>query len=670
MQFDLAPAEPWFTLSLLALAGLAAWSYRGLFSTHRHAAVLLSVLRAFILISVLLALYRPWREEAIADPAGRRLLVLFDASASMGMSGTDGRPRSEPLREAVANFIRQWDVDGEVSLYSFDVICRPAAAISEIGDTGGRTDLAGALQSVRGALGGMTPTAILVVTDGVSNREGDCMTAADRLQAPIFFLPPEAGDPGARILAASTPSAVSLGGKIPVTCRIAGSGSMVVALYKLQGGAEELIEKKTVTAGEHRFSVDARTPGIATYRIRVEGEDAYAADNSRTLALTVLPPRDVLLIAGRLSWEYKYLRDALESVEEPKAHIVVFDDTRAVYVAGEGRRFARPRDWNQELLSPIAVLIALDADEAMLPASAVEVVEELASAGRLGIAAEGTSLASSSPLAGILPLRARDTATSAGPLAIEVAEHPLARSAAGMIAGEGGTALQSAADAHSLASYANGGSALLVGRAGTSRAVLVGFETWKTAWLGGDSRAVRSFWRDVIDYISPSPAPRLRLAAPKQPVLPGEEALVELRGETSIRRAIVRLDGAGLSERKIRDDFKEIRLVPKSEGECRISVMAEDDSEALATTYVACVERGLEYNGTDSDPALMSAIATRTGGRIVDRNDLGSISSSVANRSTIIRRRRVELWDHPLLLLLLAAALASEWGIRRRLGFR
>lgn len=679
IRFDLAPPEPWFTISILALLALAAWSYRGLWPGKRRAALALILLRALALIGVLLALYQPSRESSFADPSGRRLLVLYDVSASMGVADASGRPRGEAPRGAVRDFVETWKQNGEVSLFAFDDGFRPIDDPTTIPDTGARTNLAGAFQSARGFTGGLAPTAVLVVTDGVGNRSGDILTAADRLQAPLFFLMPTAGDPGARIVSATAPAAAAIGATIDLSSRVAGTGSMILSLYRVrsaatdgaQEAAEVLVEKRTVTAGEHRFSVPALEAGIVTLRLRIEGRDSYPVDNVRTLATTILPPRDVLFVTGRLSWEYKHVREALESIQAPRVHVVAFDETRAVYVSGDGRRFARSSDWTTELLAPVAVLVALDAEANALPSSAVALLDEMASGGRLGIAAAGTSLAPSAPLATILPIRSRDPATGAGGLAVEPAGHALARSAARLVSDEGAFTLSPTAGARAMAHYAGGGGpAILVGRVGASRAVCIGFETWKTAWLGGDSRAVRTFWRDLVDYVSPSPTPPVRLTSPSLAILPGEEARIAVRSETTISRAIVHLEGAGLSERSVRSDPTTIRVVPSAEGECRIALLSDKDTTPMAHAYVSCVERSLEYDGADSDPTILATLAARTGGRVVEARDLPSVAASVADRSTVTRRRRLDLWDHPALLILLVAALAAEWGLRRRLGFR
>ena len=76
-----------------------------------------------------------------------------------------------------------------------------------------------------------------------------------------------------------------------------------------------------------------------------------------------------------------------------------------------------------------------------------------------------------------------------------------------------------------------------------------------------------------------------------------------------------------------------------------------------------------EYFGSQLNESLLERIANETGGRYYTPETVASLPEdlSITGRgSTIIEEK--DLWDMPILLLLLLSMMAAEWLYRRRKG--
>ena len=66
---------------------------------------------------------------------------------------------------------------------------------------------------------------------------------------------------------------------------------------------------------------------------------------------------------------------------------------------------------------------------------------------------------------------------------------------------------------------------------------------------------------------------------------------------------------------------------------------------------------------------MLKRIASETGGRQVGLGQADRLVEdlSVSSEGTLVREAR-DLWDMPILFLMLVALLGGEWAVRRRLG--
>jgi len=113
-------------------------------------------------------------------------------------------------------------------------------------------------------------------------------------------------------------------------------------------------------------------------------------------------------------------------------------------------------------------------------------------------------------------------------------------------------------------------------------------------------------------------------------------------------------------------------FVPKKAGAHRVVARATGgDGTAIgqaeggwATDFDADEHRSVRAN-----PALMAALAQRTGGRVVAPGDLDAFVRALPSRVAPVTEPRTRpLWHTPLLFAAALGCLALEWTLRRRRG--
>jgi hypothetical protein len=114
------------------------------------------------------------------------------------------------------------------------------------------------------------------------------------------------------------------------------------------------------------------------------------------------------------------------------------------------------------------------------------------------------------------------------------------------------------------------------------------------------------------------------------------------------------------------------RHLPRQPGAYRASVKvnAPDGSPVgeREAGWVAQPEAE-EFSRLEPNRALLSEIAARTGGQLVDLNDLDRFVASLPTRKAPITEPWIRpAWHHPLFYLAIIACLVGEWGLRRWKG--
>ena len=122
-----------------------------------------------------------------------------------------------------------------------------------------------------------------------------------------------------------------------------------------------------------------------------------------------------------------------------------------------------------------------------------------------------------------------------------------------------------------------------------------------------------------------------------------------------------------------RDGEYTASFVPDVEGvhEVRVRAVSGRDTVTGPAAFVRVVEPADEYFGAERRDALLAQLATETGGRRYDPERATDVARDlVYSPSGSTQVRRLDLWDMPVVFVLLAMLLGSEWWLRRRRGLR
>jgi uncharacterized membrane protein len=112
-------------------------------------------------------------------------------------------------------------------------------------------------------------------------------------------------------------------------------------------------------------------------------------------------------------------------------------------------------------------------------------------------------------------------------------------------------------------------------------------------------------------------------------------------------------------------------FVPQEPGLHRVSVSAAKFGEFLGEqeTYVESTELPTEYFDAEMREPLLRQVAEQTGGRFYTPATIATLPEDVSfteSGTTIVEER--DLWDMPVIFLLLFVMVGTEWGYRKRRG--
>lgn len=345
---SLAPWPRW-AMALLVLAAVAAvaLAWRGLRQEPRRGrrAALLALRTASALLATFLLLEPAVRLLQTAR-VKNRLAVLVDSSRSMAFPVEPGgatragaaaawvrshRPGLEKLGDRVT---LEW--------HTFDRDVAPAdptALSREVPARGSRTDLLGALKAVASGGGaGRKLAGAVVISDGTDNAGlADGLPAAARadlrgLGVPVTAIAVGSGAPKDLALErvavddfAFVRNTVTV--EVGVTAR--GFGREEVPIVLRREGAVVARATLRLEPGRERYSVplsfapDTTGTFVFTVAAPVFPGEAVAANNARSFVLRVIRDRvRVLLVAGRPSWDERFLRGLLK--QDPNVDLVSF----------------------------------------------------------------------------------------------------------------------------------------------------------------------------------------------------------------------------------------------------------------------------------------------------------------------------------------------------------
>lgn len=208
-------------------------------------------------------------------------------------------------------------------------------------------------------------------------------------------------------------------------------------------------------------------------------------------------------------------------------------------------------------------------------------------------------------------------------------------------------------------------------------------------WQMSDSVSVEdmtfeTFWRQLLRWLVSTVPEQVTVNLPTDRVMPGEAVRIGaevdddnyLKLNSSRVTAHVKAPSGAVQDVPLewtvdRDGAYAGSFTPTELGVYAITVDATTAGHTLSSepAYLNAAEGTGEYFGSQLHPALLKRVAEETGGRYYTPADVASLPEDVSfagKGATVVEEK--DLWDMPLIFLLLLLLVSSEWAYRRWRG--
>ncbi len=731
-KLTFAPVAPWPLVAgaVLLLALLSAYLYskpRTDFGPGKRR--LLIALRVLAFVCLTLALLQPSINIKSRDSRRPKVLVLVDGSASMGLpylpgvEGDSGRTRAALAAEFSRALMQKLPRRFDKQLFFFS-------------DTLAETDAAGLRPragSPRSALGlalveaarriGSSPAAVVLVSDGAASYGPDPSVVARTLSFPVYTV--ASGEEGrfrdVEVSDVLSPATGFVGSEIPVLVRVKGHGLENLELpvtiseaglpvstrnVRLAGPAQSelLLSVRPAAAGVHFY--EARVPAV-------KGEVSRLNNTKRFAVEAVSEKLKVVYLEGDLTWDFKFLKRALES--DPRL------ETTFSLVGGWKAGSPNVKNVSAGVpagLGGATVVIVGDSAAGRIAPGLWRTVADFVSSGG-GILFAGVDGLAQAPAASeILPVVLRPSQNWGPPQLLDVTltdqglGHPVCQ-----VENDPALVRESWKDVSPLMGVAAvdrakpGASVLLEGRSedeagpllvaggfGRGRVLFAGAAgIWRWDFtlpgVGGSKRLYPGLVSNAVSWLAETGSQRKFTVLPAKWVFESGDDVkflvtgvddtsavrVEVRDaggtQTAVLNAVSGPEGrVGGAEAR----FPAVgRLAPGAYSYTASSSQSGRDLGFRGSFVVDTT--GAEDRSLFPDPRLLSYVAQASGGKSfragqarTGQADEGQLDRLVREISgfgeKVVVERQVRLWNHPVLFVLFTCLLALEWWFRRRSG--
>jgi len=515
-----------------------------------------------------------------------------------------------------------------------------------------------------------------------------------------------------------------------VLVRQRGRAHQKVPLVVQDGGQdiarEEIVLPSDGSSVPVRVPVTVKTPGARTLRfhIPIQTGEQVAQNNERLALVDVRRRREkVLYIEGEPRYEVRFVREAVEA--DSNLQLVLLQRTAEnkflrLNVDGPNELSGGFPTGRAELFKYRAIVLgsieasAFSQDQLRMLADFVSV----RGGGILflgGRSAFGEGGFAGTPLADVLPFyisgdAVPDSLTPFQELTVRVtpagALHPVTQHASGERSGTKSASpivTVPVTSVNKVARLKPGAVSLLEGSAGRQRQPVLlyqrfgrglavampiqdSFLWYMSASVPVEDVAFRTLWRQLLRWITSDAPDLLRVSMSENRVRPG--GAVTIRAEV-VDSGFVRRNDARLVAR-VRAPSGAVREIPLEwvvdrDGEYQASFASNDlgvhtvrvtttasqkgDAPLDDSTFVAVADLNAEFFGAEMRRPLLQRIADETGGKFYTPETMKTLPEDIAlTKRGVTVINQMDLWDMPIVLVLLIGLLSVEWAYRRRRG--
>jgi uncharacterized membrane protein len=727
--FAFASAWPLWLLAVsiavaVAVIGATLWLRRQL---GWKLLVPVGILQSLLAAAVLTLLWRPVLNVERVRDRENVLAVAIDGSASMAY-GEAERSRLQEVAAALQDgTLAKLEDTFEVRLFSFAQTTTPLDSLDAIPAPGPQTRIGDSLVQVLQSAGSIPLAGVVLFSDGAEN--GGSLSEERLTEIASYGVPihtvgvgPEqvTGDLELERLDVATSAPVGSTVTAQVGIRHEGATATRLRVYDREAlvAARDIQLSRDSTATSLTIDLPAGEPGTHELRFVLDQLDGErnVINNSRTRVVDVpATRRSILYVEGEPRWEYKFVRRAAERDRALRVASVVRTTPNKYYRQGVDSAAELVEGFPvsaAELFAYDAVVIGSYEAAALRPEQhrlLKEFVDQrggsvLMLAGRHGLAAGGwqnAALAQTLPaqlaarqVTGLVqrPIRAQPT--------LYGMQSPILRFDPDQKRNaDRWKNMPQLADYQTLGRLKPGAIVLMEGAADRSRTPLLVWQHYgrgatfvlATAstlrWqmhLPPEDESHEVFWRQLLHAISAK-------APPRASIQPERLAYDDERN--------VRLVAELRNERfePINDASVELRIAPQAEpafvqsmqpsgqgdgrylagidaataGLYRIEMTAQAGGREVgnAITHVLRNDGVAEHFATHQHRPVLERLAAMTGGRYWQLDELDGLAAAIPySKAGVVERQTLDLWNLPIVFLLLLLLKVSEWLLRLRWG--
>lgn len=736
-------------LVVLGVASLVvvAWTWRSLDPIYpKRMRTAITLLRGVAVVAIFGLLMQPTLHIRQVKPKPSTLAVLVDTSGSMLLGERDNRlERAKGALGRARSQLKTLEKSLRVAWYAFDrdvVRIDDPDQIAPAGVSGTGTDIYRAVQTVLKQAKGDEIDGVVVVSDGADTEvrlgeDGKWRTAPfNTLGVPVNTV--FVGDSQPRSdLAISQVEVAPFAftrSVTPVTVHLKSTGlaEQEVEAFLKQDGT--VLQRRTtrLLGDKGRLELDLLPTelGQQVYEIAlpVPSGDTVPENNRRHFVVDVIRDKiRILHLAGRPSWDQRFLRETLKSW--PNVDLVSFYVLRTAYQSateGSAGMALIPfptDDLFKDHLGEFDILVfhEFEPSSVGVEAYAEKIAEFVKRGGALVVVAGEQGLKGGilggKVLEDVLPVRLLPAGTPANRLSDSTPfrprlteagnSHPVTQlldepeenrqlwrslprlDGVGRVASlmTGSRSLLE----HPVLPADDGLAPLLsvreVEKGRTMAMTTDTLWTWRFAGpMGGHSAdAYTKLWKRAVAWLTDAPElNRLRLSVTPSPVTIGQSAQIQVEVLDASYRPIQTApisytitwtdrEGVRREERfsaKVDTNGKYHAVwTPKTEGAHTVAATSQGGLKNNASFLVLTDNR--ERYHMDPEPSLLRAIAESTGGRHSDDAvEPDRFARVPGGGREVMSQLALTLWDHPLAILLILGVFTTEWIFRRRLGLR
>lgn len=712
-QLTILEKAPYLVLGAILLYSISLFFYyrRTIPPLAQQTRRILAGLRWIALMAVFVCLAEPlvgYQKIARQPP---RVAILIDHSRSMSFG-----PKNESRLATAESMLKQEWVEqikkvAEVHLYSFS----DSLVFFKSGDRlqGNITAIGSVLEQLMKQYSYQNLAAVVLLSDGANNAGPDPVSVARRSGVPIYTCG-IGSDEMLQDIAISDlhyPEITYAYSKLPIQVTLTSSGlSGKRVSVEIRRGKVIVTRRLVTLVGEGQkqqvsLDVEFDTAGLFQYDVTVpvqQGEQS-SRNNSRQITIKVLPDKiRIGLITGALSWEYRFLKTALENEQNLKVQSVVLSAPQAALNSSQ---------YNEELLRQNDVLIFLDCPGNFFRGKEARLRRFVEQDARGIVFLFGPSAGSSWNQVDqrLLPVIKGLTGVVSGEYTLQITQEGRQQTVSNLgmeekeneqiwklvppligvvVAQEllpGARVLVTAAD-----------------RSGNQRALpwlataqwgrgkvlcLLGYPVWRWGFLFADvgryQKSYATFWRNAIQWlVTHEDLSRVRLRTDRLVYKSGEP--VAITG-TVYNEQYQPTEGAAFSVTVLNVDsgsivqtlnlFDEQPAVYQSliktfaPGHYRLTGTAKKAGQIIgsATANFTVEAYGLEDENLRVDRGLLEQIARESAGNYYSLETIDRLPQDLRVESEkVAQKKEIEVWQSPILFLLIIAFLAGEWALRKR----